>query len=430
MTQHSGPVVTSAPLAPVAPGERIPVLDVLRGFALLGIIVMNMGGFSMPGSAGALDPRLFPGFADRAAEFFMTTFFAGKANSIFSFLFGLGLTIQMQRAEARGQRITALYLRRLFVLLLVGAAHGILLWDGDVLHVYAVLGLLLLAMRRAPNKLIFGVIALCLVAPVLRGGVALYTHEKPLYPVQFWVDLAHQHMRIFQQGTYAQQLAARLEGYERGYGMIGTLRGHMWTYVSFSVTMLLGFYTGKMRILSDIAKNAPRLRKLTAWCLGFGVATATIMAILSALHRPTNVPTVRGFFLGLLFNVNRPLLCIAYIGAIALLLQSARFQRLLLVLANPGQMPLTNYLMQSVMATTIFYPYGFGLYGRVGPLLGLLVSVAIFGVQVVYSKWWLAHFQYGPLEWLWRAVTYGKLPPMRVTSTPAAAVVAPVELPG
>jgi len=421
MTESSVPTATSAPLAPVSPEERLPVLDVLRGFALLGIIVMNMGGFSMPGSAWSLDPRLFPEAHDRAAEFFMTTFFAGKANSIFSFLFGLGMTIQLQRAEARGQRITSTFLRRLLVLLAVGAAHGILLWDGDVLHVYAVIGLLLLAMKRAPDKLIFGVIGLFLVAPVIRNGYALYTDEPPVYPLQFWVDLAHQNMRIFQDGTYAEQLTTRLEDYARGYGLIRWVRGYIWGFISFSVTMLLGLYAGKKRILSDIAGNAPRIRKLMWWCFGLGIAAAITLAVLGLLHKPTNGPTVRGFFMGLTFNLNRPLLCIAYIGAIALLLQRPRFQRYLLVFADAGRMPLTNYLMQSVIATLIFYNYGLGLFGRVGPLLGLLVSVAIFVVQVLYSQWWLARFQYGPLEWLWRAVTYGKLPPMRVISAPAAA---------
>lgn len=401
------------------------MLDVLRGFALLGVLIMNIDGFSLPASSWALEPRLFPDFADRAAEFFRTTFFAGKANSIFTFMFGLGLTIQLQRAEARGQRIAPLYLRRLFVLFVLGAAHGILLWGGDVLHVYAVLGLLLLVMRRAPDRLIFVVIALCLIAPSLRAGYALYTGEKQQHSMQFWVDLARRDMRIFQGGTYLEQLAVRVESYERGYGMIRTVRGTMWGYISFTITMLLGLYAGRTRIFADIEGNARRIRKITLWCLGFGIAAATAVAVLGALQKPTNGPTIQKFFTSLAFNLNRPLLCVAYMGAIALLFQKTRFKRSLLALASPGRMPLTNYLMQSLIATTIFYSHGLGLFGRVGPLLGLGLAVAIFAAQVCYSQWWLARFQYGPLEWLWRAATYGKLPPMRVTSRPAAA--APVE---
>src|SRR5262245_45692227 len=145
---------------PVASGERIVVLDVLRGFALLGIIIMNMGGFSLPADVGALEPRLFPGVADRAAELFMNTFFSGKANSLFSFLFGLGLTIQIARAEERGENVAPMYARRLVVLFLVGAAHAILIWNGDVLHNYAVLGLLLLVLRRASARVSFVLVAL------------------------------------------------------------------------------------------------------------------------------------------------------------------------------------------------------------------------------------------------------------------------------
>src|SRR5690242_6917538 len=143
MAEEQAP--TEPSFTPVAPEERMPLLDVLRGFALLGIAVMNMPAFNLPDGVGALEERLFPSFADRAAETASFIIFAGKANSIFSFLFGLGLTIQMQRAEATGAKVTPVYLRRIAVLFLVGAAHAILLWWGDVLHTYAILGLLLLA---------------------------------------------------------------------------------------------------------------------------------------------------------------------------------------------------------------------------------------------------------------------------------------------
>ncbi|HVK66580.1 MAG TPA: DUF418 domain-containing protein, partial [Polyangium sp.] len=118
-----------------------------------------------------------------------------------------------------------------------------------------------------------------------------------------------------------------------------------------------------------------------------------------------------------------PLLCVAYIAAIALLLQTERGKRVLLVLASPGRMPLTNYLTQSLIATTLFYSYGFAWFGKVGPLAGIGIAVVIFTVQVIWSRLWLARFRYGPLEWLWRAATYGKLPPMRLAQAPAPALV-------
>jgi uncharacterized protein len=428
MSQPPAPGQGSPGLTPVTAEERIPVLDVLRGFALLGIILMNMPGFIVPWGAWAREPRMFPGFADKAAEFFLTTVFAGKANSIFSFLFGLGLTLQLERAEARGTGIASLYLRRLLVLLLIGAAHGILIWNGDVLHIYAVLGLLLLALRRAPDKWIFGIIGVCIIAPLVRSGYALYTQEVPVRPLPEWVAISHRHMRIFQEGTYAEQVAARIETYVFTYGvLLRRVAGSMWVYVSFTVTMLLGFLAGRKRLFADVAATAPKIRKVMWWCLGLGLTASISLAVLGALWKPTPRPTVQGFFMGMLFNVHRPLLCVAYIAAITLLFQRDRFKRALLWLSPAGRMPLTNYLLQSVIATTIFNSYGLALFGKVGPLLGLLLSVAIFVVQVFYSRWWFARFQFGPLEWLWRAVTYGKLPAMRVQRKAATITTASAE---
>ncbi|MDI1432905.1 DUF418 domain-containing protein [Polyangium sorediatum] len=415
----------SAPsFTPIPPEERNPLLDVLRGFALFGILVMNMPSFGLPDGIDALDEHYFPRLYDRAAETVATIVFAGKANSIFSFLFGLGLTIQMQRAEASGARLTPLYLRRVAVLFLIGAAHAILLWNGDVLHTYAILGLLLLALRRASDRLVLGLIVFALVAPSVRGVLGLLLHEEPPYPRSYWIAQAHEHMRIFSTGTYVEQIAARLDNYAIGYGMIRRGHGMIWWYFSVSITMLLGFYAGRKRLLEDIAGNLPRVRKVLWTCMGLGIAASVGFSLLVAFQPmpPPEGPTWRGFLTGLLFKVNRPLLCVAYIAAIALLLQTERGKRVLLVLASPGRMPLTNYLTQSLIATTLFYSYGFAWFGKVGPLAGIGLAVVIFTVQVFWSRFWLARFRYGPLEWLWRAATYGKLPSMRLAQAPAPAL--------
>jgi uncharacterized protein len=395
------------------------VLDVLRGFALLGIIIMNMPGFNTPWGAFARDPPMFPGAADKAAQFFMTTVFEGKANSIFSFLFGLGLTIQLQRAESRGAPVTSLYLRRLSVLFLLGVAHGVLMWSGDVLHVYAVIGLLVLALRRVPDGWLFGIIGVCIVAPMLRDGYALLADEVRIRSLSTWLSISHEQERIFREGTYTEQVAARIEMYVFVYGvLIQRVAGWMWISVSFTATMLLGVYAGRKRLFSNVAEAAPKLRTLTGWCLGLGLTASASLAVLGALREPSSGRTVEDFVTSVLYNLNRPLLCMAYVGVIALLLQKERFARPLFWLAPAGRMPLTNYLMQSVIATTIFYSHGLALFGKIGPLVGLLLSVAIFAVQVLYSRWWFGRFEFGPLEWLWRAVTYGKPPAMRGSTPP------------
>lgn len=403
----------SSALAPVSPEERIALLDVLRGLALLGILIMNMPLFGAPWCSFAIEPKLFPGWYDRAASFVTELFIGGKANAIFSFLFGLGMALQLQRAAASGGGFALVYLRRIAVLFAVGAAHALLLWNGDILHVYAILGLLLLAVRRSSDRVVFTLIALSLVAPTLRAAWGLYAQERPPHSVSHFAQLAQEQMRIYQQGAYLEQVAARVGDFREWYAPTRRLQGAIMGFPLLAVTMLLGFHAGRRRLLEDVAANAPRIRRMMWWCLGLGLLAAVGFATLHALHRPTGRPTVSGFMGGLLFTLNRPLLCIAYIGAIALLFQRDRVRRALSPLVNVGRMPLTNYLMQTLIATTLFNSYGFGLFGKVGPALGLLITAAIYAAQVAYSNWWMARFRFGPLEWLWRAATYGKLPPMR-----------------
>ena len=410
MPQDPSPVYT-----PVVPEERIVVLDVLRGFALLGIIIMNMDGFNMPWTAWAMDPRPFQGPLDRAASLLMMALFAGKANAIFSFLFGVGLTIQLQRAASRGGSFVAMYLRRLAVLLLLGAAHSVLLWDGDVLHVYAVLGLLLLPLRNASDRTVFILIGVFLITPLIRAAYAYFTQEPPIHPLPYYKAIAHEDINTFQSGTYAQQIASRLRDIHEGYiEALPRLQGWMWLYVSFAVTILLGLYAGRNRLFENVAAHAGTLRKVMKWCFGLGLTFGLGFAVMHVFRPPpTGLPTLLDFIAGTLFNLHRPLLCVAYIAAIALLFQRERVRRLLLPLASAGAMPLTNYLMQTILATTLFYSHGLALFATVGPALGLLLSIAIFAVQVVYSRWWLARFRFGPLEWLWRGAAYGKLSPLR-----------------
>jgi len=412
----------SRPLAPVSPDERFPILDVLRGFALLGIAVMNMAGFNTPAGLWARDSHYFPATADRAMEFFTGVFFAGKANSIFSFLFALGFTIQMQRAAAKEQPFVSSYLRRILILFFIGALHGILIWNGDVLHVYAILGLVLLAMRNVSDRTVWIVLILSLLGGQIRNLIFTIRNEPFIHPISYWRDLSSEHMRIFSEGSYLEQVKARLFLYQDDYSAerISRVVGPIWGYANFLTTMLMGFYVGRKRWLENIDAHVQIIRKMFWICLGLGLSVSIACFLLVATRPvpPPDGPTVRGFMTGILFTFNRPLLCVAYISAFSLLFQKESAKRFLMVLAVPGRMPLTNYLMQSIMATTLFNSYGFALFGKVGPFVGFFISLAIFGIEVVWSHYWLARFRFGPLEWLWRAATYGKWPKMTIDKTP------------
>lgn len=396
-------------MGPVQPEERIVVLDVLRGFALLGILVINMPVFNMPVAVWFSGEHWFPHPVDRASEFLVNTFGSGKFNSIFSFLFGVGLTIQLQRAVERNAPFARIYLRRLAALLLFGLAHVALLWIGDVLHVYAILGLLLLLFRRISDRTLFFLILMLLLAPVARSAYGLMINEPPDHPPSYWRARAQEELRIYSQGTYALQMKERVQMFRDDY----LEYGFGWFYASMGVTILLGFYAGRQRIFQNLPEHLPFIRRLMFWSLGLGLVCAAGFATGMAFIDHTR-PTLLGLLTGVAFQFNRPLMCLFYLSAIVLLCQRPAWQARFAPLASVGRMPLTNYLMQSVICTTIFYSYGLGLFAKVGPALGVLLAFGIFGVQVIYSDWWMARFRFGPLEWLWRATTYGKLPAFQV----------------
>ncbi len=403
--------------SPVEPAERIPVLDVLRGFALLGIAIINMSGFKTPDHAVAVE-RLYPGFWNHAASWLIDVFGDGKFNAIFSFLFGVGLTIQLERAEARQAPFVRLYLRRLAVLLALGLVHCFLIWNGDVLHIYAVLGLALLVCRRLPDRFVFALIVVLLMTPMAWSGYRFYHQTPPHLSRVQREEKARQELRIYGQGSYVEMTQNRAEGFREAY-----TQG--WGYLfmcQMGVTLLLGFYAGRRRFFRDLPAHLPLIRRVFWWGLASGLSCALFFATAHALRNPDqDRPTLLGLAGSIAYQLNRPLLSLVYIAGIVLLSERMTWRSRFGPLAAVGRMPLTNYLMQSVIATTIFYHYGFGLFGQVGPAVGLLISLGIYAVQVLYSGWWMARFRFGPLEWLWRAVTYGYFPPLTLPREPVVA---------
>lgn len=396
-----------AAVGPTQPDERIVVLDILRGFALLGMLMVNVPFFSTPSLAWSLGEPWFPGPVNRIAEWLINFLGSGKFNAIFSFLFGVGLTFQLERAAERNTPFVATYLRRLAALLVFGIAHCLLLWTGDVLHVYATLGLLLLLFRRIPDRVLFAVIVILLVAPAVRSSYQLYRSgpsAPPHHPPTYWSTQVREQLRLYEQGTYAEMVRDRARDMREIYSGAGRASG---LYASMLVTMLLGFYAGRHRIFQNLPEHLPFIHRLMLWTLGLGLISGLAFAT-SAVFVDSTKPTLLGVLSNIFYRFNRPLLCLFYLSAIVLLCQRAGWQARLAPLASVGRMPLTNYIMQSVICTTIFYNYGLGLFGKVGPALGLLLAVAIYAVQVIYSTWWLARFRFGPMEWLLRVVTYGR----------------------
>lgn len=408
--------MTEWDVGPVRPDERIVTLDVLRAFALLGILVMNMPFFFSSGWDFTPPHVRWPAPHDRVAWWVMDTFFSGKFNSLFAFLFGVGFTMQLERLMARSDRPLPLYLRRLAVLFLLGVAHGVFLWVGDVLHVYAVLGVALVLLRRAPDRLIVGVIVVGLLLPTIFAIHQLLTYtpadvqtDRTLVEGMNQVVL-NAHLR----GGYLDVVRSNLAHFRFLYADV---RGYLF-YPAMLMTILLGFYFGRRRYLQAAPERLGWWRRLAAWSFTVGIASALMFSLAVPYLEPFS-PSWLGVGVTAAYSVQRPALMLFYASAIVLLTHSPRWGGALRWFAPMGRMPLTNYLMQTLICTTLFNAYGLGLYGRVGPAVGMAAAVTIFVLQVFWSRWWFTRFQYGPMEWLWRALTYGRSPAMARAETAA-----------
>lgn len=387
----SGPV--SGRPAPTAGGERIAVIDALRGFALFGILLVNMQIFSTPWFDRGASALLFPGPLDRAAEWLIRFLAEGKFIALFAFLFGLG--IQLQAERSRDEQILR---RRLRWLLLFGLIHAVLIWSGDVLLLYALLGFPLLRFRdRQPRTLAIW-IALCLALPLAAGALLGYLDQGDDAGLAGLTQMA---LQIYAHGSYAQILLLRM--IELGLIYLGMLLSL--NILQVFALFLLGMLAGRIHLPQQIARHQPLLRTLVRWALPAGTALALLFAA-------TSGDGPLAYALGGLLG--GPVLGLSYGAGLALLAQRPAWANRLAPLASAGRMAFTNYLLQSAICTLLFYGYGLGLYGRVGPAVGLLLAVLIYLVQVGLSHLWLQRFRFGPLEWLWRSLTYGRAQPMRL----------------
>jgi uncharacterized protein len=404
-------------MGPVSGAERIEVIDVLRGAALFGILASNMRALGAPWYLYDNPELLFPGFADRLVQGSIDVFVSGKFLTLFSFLFGLGFAVQMSRAEERGARVRSFYPRRLVVLLAFGILHGALLFWGDILVAYAVNGFLLLAFRRRqPSTLLRWVIGMPLVLAII-GSVAfvvLQVIEMPVTPPRDELGEVTRLVSAFRDGGFYDVVAA-----------------NMLSWLSFapknlSLLLLLpaflfGLWVWRQKIPQDLDAHAGAMRRTCRLALPVGLALqafAVAENILRAGSRP-HTPDVLIFTAALSRFFGTYVLALGYAAGLALLARQERWRRRLSSFAAVGRMALTNYLMQSLVCVTLFTTTD--LYGRVGPALLLIPTVGVYAGQVWFSNWWMSRFRFGPMEWIWRSLTYGSIGPLRRLPEPAGA---------
>jgi uncharacterized protein len=394
-----------ATLRPLQLDRRVEWLDALRGFALLGILLINIAAFSgyvfIDPSAKAQLP--FSG-ADKILDYLVHALVEAKFYSLFSFLFGLGFAVQLQRAEVRGGDFQAVFRRRLGWLLAFGLAHAFLIWFGDILNIYALLGFVLLWFRRFSARTLLLSAVFFLTAPIwIYAMFLLYAQWVPSAPAA-------------PPGS-AAQFQAVLDGYAHGgYGDVvhsnGLIYAFAWIRRIYRFQLLrivgmflLGAWAGKVGLVHARETWLPVLRRWLLLGVLIGVPMNLAFAALGGNDAllPASAQGLLSITLG---SLGIPLLTLAYVAAFALYWTRPRGSGHLLVAS--GRMALSHYLCQSVIAVTVFYGVGFGWFGKISFTSGILIAVAIYLLLAMACRAWLSYFPQGPMEALWRRLTYSR----------------------
>jgi uncharacterized protein len=391
-------------MQPLPRQQRIGAVDVLRGFALLGVVVVNTQSF-----AGHLPPP--PGtLVDQVAAWLVAWLLTAKSYSLFSLLFGLGFAIQMERAEARGQDFGPFFRRRCLILFLIGVANAVLLFEGDILTLYAILGMVLLLFRRsAPATLVgwaVGLLSLA-VAINLLGALAFTSAPQTAGGAGAADAGAAAREVVYRTGSYLEVVQARL-----GPALNQAVGQLVLGFPNVFAMFLLGLALGRVRAFAAIDEHVPLFRSLCRWGLLLGLPLNALSATLTTqIGAGGEGPA---FWLGEAVQAaGAPLLMLGYLGSIVLLLRRGGAAGAVLGrLAPMGQISLTCYLGSSLLLNLVYYGFGLGLYGRTGVAGDLLVGLVVYALLLVFSTLYVPAFRYGPAEWLWRSLTYGRRQPL------------------
>lgn len=388
---------------PISFTDRIHEIDGIRGFALLGILMMNIMTFSTPMMQDGMEQQAterFTGQYNELTIFFINTFVTTNFYTMFSFLFGLGFYIFLSRAQNKVQSTNILFLRRMGMLLIFGILHGVFLWYGDILWTYAVTGIFLLFFYKLSPKLNLIIsIAILSVFTVflLLMSILLFGVNIPVEGAfSLWFDMTE----TIHHGSYSELITIN-----------STFLGISLTNIIFLVpnvlaVFLLGLYAAQKGIFNNLEKNKSLINKVAVIGLGLGLPIKLLTGYAVTYQ---SLDTAWAMLSMLSNTIGGPLMSLGYIALFLIIVR--RLPVIVKLLQPVGQMALTNYIMQTVIMLIIFY--GFNLFNRVDAVYFVPIVVAVFIVQVIYSYLWMKVFRFGPLEWLWRTVTYLKIMPIK-----------------
>lgn len=398
---------------PVEPKKRIDFIDILRGFALLGILFNNILLFSGYDFMPLQNLRLFSTFnLDSQLWEILDVVVTGKFYTLFSILFGVGFYLQWSK---KSHDFLQVYRRRLFILLIFGFIHS-LIWFGDILFLYALVGFILLLFRNVKTKnllrlsilFIFGIVLFDLImmplAPTFNNGgtTSAAASAHVYYPDMSPAEL----VEGFKTGNIAGLFSLNIHNL-------------IWKWLSYfpsgRVLNVMGaFILGYFLASTEFFTKHSRSLKLLITFLLFGVLSTIFMKIIDGSMYQFST-TVSQFLYKLLVYARQVSLCLFYICLLSTIAGTAPGKKILDYLRPVGRMALTNYIMQTVICLILFYNFGFNLFGRLGLVTIVFIAIGIVTLQIVLSTIWFKYFRFGPLEWLWRTLTYRKRIQLRVS---------------
>jgi uncharacterized protein len=403
---------------PVDLSEREQFMDALRGFAILGIFIANLIGLSLYNPDNTTIGWHF-GELDKKMLFVQHLFLEGKFYSIFSLLFGWGLALQIKRTQTdtTSLRPPPIIIRRLVFMFLIGLIHLAVIWNGDIITLYALTGfVLLLFVRIQPGKLLLIGIA-CLIVPIVSYWLRM---QVPLLdkPANFFhsvcedldskllgISTQEDFTNLLKRGSLRELLIYNFDGAFYRFGDL-IFQSRFFKVLGM---FLIGYALGTSGYFKVLLNRRWSLWILAAIGLLVGLPANYVMA--KFMETPSNYVrlTAEGLYQTIAYALGVAPLALAYVSLLALFFRSKVGNQVIMLLTPAGKMALTNYIFHSLLCIVLFYGIGFGLMGTLGPTAWTVFALIVFAFQIIYSSIWLRYFQFGPLEWVWRSLTYGKV---------------------
>lgn len=401
---------------PLQKENRIQFLDVLRGIAILFIFMANILSFSGYfdfNPDNQLPEATF--FIDDVVDFITFSLIDGKFYSIFSLLFGIGCVIQYNNLKKHNKQFASFFMRRMFWLLIIGLIHLCLFWLGDILTIYALLGFILIWFVDVSDKKLLTFATILIFFPIINW---LFVHFTDLNYARFFFKLNtayYEHFNLpinewngreyadFQKWIANENLT---DFFKMNLGntfiRIGAIlrEGRIFKVLGI---FLIGIWAGRRILNNDLLNNVAFLKKIAIWGISIGLPISIFRTYIEFY---TGQEPLWEFLNTLTYAFGTVPLAMGYAALLALIYKKR--QKFLNIFAPVGKMALSNYIFQTAIATTFFYGIGFGFAGKFGLTVIMIIAIFIFTLQIILSKLWLTKFKYGPLEWIWRQLTYGK----------------------